>query len=179
MAVLAAAAPALLTAATVVSAAYAIKQGNDQKVAAEEEAAQMDAQAKADQAAGQRAYLTQQRQTRVVSSRAQALAASSGAGVSDPTVANIISGIQGEGEYQALNQLYQGDVTAKGLQYGANVRRSEGNAAATAGYLKAASTVFSGTTSMYDKYGAGGPGGGAGFFSRGGSGRVVTDPVYN
>jgi hypothetical protein len=157
MAFLAAAAPFLLAASTAVGAAYAIKSGQDQKLAAENEAAQMDAQAKAEQASGQRAYLTQQRQTQMVSSRAQALAASSGAGVSDPTVANIISGIQGEGEYQALSSLYQGDVTAKGLQYGANVRRSEGDAAAKAGYLRAASTVLSGVGSMYYKYGAGGP----------------------
>lgn len=166
MAVLAAALPYIAAATTVVGAAYQVKQGQDQKFAADSQALQMDAQAKAEQASGQRAYLDQQRQTRFVSSRAQALAAASGAGVSDPTISNLISNISGEGEYRALSSLYQGNVTAQGLQYGADATRREGSAAQTAGYLKGASTILSGATSMYEKYGKPPPnpnGPGAGF----------------
>lgn len=156
MAQLAAALPYITTAVTAYSA---VRQGEAANAAAQARAAQMRAQANAEQAAGQRAYLDEKRQTNYVASRAQAVAAASGAGVSDPTVANIISGIQGEGEYRALTAMYQGDVTAKGLEYGADVSEREGRAARSSGYLKGAATVLSSdlSTSMFQKYGNGGP----------------------
>jgi hypothetical protein len=144
-------------AATAVSAYSAVRQGEAQKANAIGEAAQMRAQGNTEQASAQRAYLEEKRQGAYVASRAKAVAAASGAGVSDPTVSNILSGIEGESEYRA--QLYQGDVTARGLEYGAQVRRKEGDAAQSAGYLKGAATLFSGASSMYSKYGNGGPGG--------------------
>lgn len=159
MAFLAAVAPYLQVAATVVGAYSAVRSGEAAKANAEGEATQMQQQANAEQASAQRAYIQEKRQGEYVRSRAQAVAAASGAGVSDPTVSNILSGIAGESEYRALTQLYQGDVTAKGLQYGAAARRREGDAAQTAGYMKGASTLFSGAYSMYSKYGNGGPGG--------------------
>lgn len=174
MAFLAAALPYIATAVTAYSA---IRQGTAANAVARSEAAQMEDQANAERAASQRAYLEEKRQARYVSSRAQAVAAASGAGVSDPTVANIISGIEGEGEYRALSRLYQGDVTAQGLQYGAQVRRKEGRAAKTAGYLSAASTVLSGASSLYGKYGAGGPSTRAANPGRGGALVYDTPPM--
>lgn len=154
MAFLAAALPYIATAVTAYSA---IRQGTEANASAQNEALQLEAQANSERASSQRAYLEEQRQARYVGSRARAVAAASGAGVSDPTVENIFSGIEAEGEYRALARLYQGDVTAQGLEYGAQVRRREGRAAKSAGYLSAASTVMSGAASLYGKYGAGGP----------------------
>ena len=149
--------------ATAVTAYSAVRQGEAANAAAKGDAAQMRAQANTENASAQRAFLEDRRQANYVGSRARAVAAASGAGVTNPTVSNILSGISAEGEYRALTDLYQGQVTAQGLQYGADARIKEGKAARNAGYLKAAATVLSGAggeggaLSMFDKYGNGGP----------------------
>lgn len=154
MAQLVALAPYIAGALTVYSS---VREGEASNAAAQAEAIQLRQNANAERAAAQRAYLQEKKDARLVGSRARAVAAASGAGVSDPTISKILSDIEGEGEYRALMRLYQGDVTASGLEYGAKIRRNEGRAARSSGYLQAASTLFSTGSSLYSKYGGGGP----------------------
>jgi hypothetical protein len=169
MAFLAAAAPWLSAAGTAVTVLSQAKASADAKQQADAQAIALRNQANADEAAAQRSAIQIKRQGQYVMSRAQALAASSGASATDPTVVNLIGGIAGESEYDALTQLYVGGTQAGNARSAAQAAINEGNAARSAGNLKAISTIFSGvqtfakmragsggTQTMLDKYGAGG-----------------------
>lgn len=98
-------------------------------------AAQVEAQQRA---AGER------KKSRYLRSRALAVAGASGGGVSDPTISNILTGIDVEGEMNALNAMWSGDTTASGLRTSARMTRSEGRSAKRAGYTSAFTTALSG-----------------------------------
>jgi len=152
MAFLAAAAPYIAAASTVVSTASAIKQGADQKQQAEAQAITLRNQANADEAASQRAAITSRRQANYAISRGQALAAASGAGASDPTVVGLLGNIAGQGEYNALTQLYEGDTEGGNARSQSQAAINEGNAYQKAGYLKGVSTILTGATTLATKY---------------------------
>lgn len=119
-----------------------IYQGREANKAAKEEAKQLERRAGSERASSQRSAAEQKREARLVQSRALALAASSGAGASDPTIVNMMADIEGEGEYRALTELYVGEERARGDEAAAKARRREGKVARNLGYLKAASTIF-------------------------------------
>jgi hypothetical protein len=144
MAFLAAAAPYIAAASTVIGAAGAIKQGQDANAQAQAQALALRNQANADQAAAERTAIETRRQASYLVSRGQALAAASGAGATDPTVVSVLGQIKGEGEYGALTQLYEGDTAAGNARSGAQASINEGRAAASAGNLRALTTVLSG-----------------------------------
>jgi len=152
MAFLAAAAPYLMAASTAISAASAIKQGADQRQQAESQAIQLKNQANADEASAQRSAITSRRQANYAISRGQALAAASGAGASDPTIASVLGNIAGQGEYNALTQLYEGDTEGGNARSNATAAINEGNAYQRAGFLKGISTVLTGGTTLATKY---------------------------
>lgn len=107
----------------------AMRQAGDyQRTLANRQAKAMDIQAGEERAASQRGAIEQRRQGRYVRSSAVAQAAASGAGVSDPTVTNIIGDIDQEAEYRALTELYQGESAARNLEYGADIGRWQGKA---------------------------------------------------
>ena len=116
----------------------------------------------------------ERRRAKLLRSRALAVAGASGAGVSDPTVTNILSGIDTEGEMRALSALWEGDTTARALRSGAASKLRMSNAYSSVGNLRAAGTLAEGAYSFYDKYGSD-------LFSRGNVGRgggwVNTDPT--
>lgn len=153
------------TALTVLST---LKQGQDQKEQAEEQAKGLVNQANADAATAERIAISKRRQGQYLSSRAQALAAASGAGATDPTVLNIIGEIKGQSEYDALTSLYEGETQSENARSAAQAARNAGDAAVKASNLKAITTVLSagakqygrsgGTVTLYDKYSGGGPG---------------------
>lgn len=119
-----------------------IRQGRAAKKSAYAEARLMEQDAiaaEADAGAEEGVY---RREGRYLQSRAQAVAAGSGASVRDPTVLNLMAGIEAESEYSALSALYSGKSEATRLRLGARARRSEGRAARTGGYLSAAATIF-------------------------------------
>ena len=72
------------------------------------------------QATGQRQAEQITQQKNLLQSKAQAVAAGSGAGADDTTVQNLEGGIESQGEYQKLMSMYQGNERASGL-------RDEGN----------------------------------------------------
>ena len=119
-----------------------IREGRAAKKAAYFEARQMEQNAIDAEAESGAEASVYRREGRLALSRAQAVAASSGASVRDPTVLNLMAGLETESEYSALSALYSGKSEAMKLRAGAKARRSEGRASRTAGYLRAASTIF-------------------------------------
>jgi len=116
-------------------------------------AAQLNYNAGQTRAMAQRQAINERRNTAYLTSRAQALAAASGGSATDPTVTNVIGNIEGEGEYRALSALASGETQATGLETQARAARNQGSAARTAGNISSLSTVLSGASSFYDKYG--------------------------
>ena len=119
-----------------------IREGRAAKKAAYFEARQMEQNAIDAEAESGAEASVYRREGRLALSRAQAVAASSGASVRDPTVLNLMAGLETESEYSALSALYSGKSESMKLRAGAKARRSEGRASRTAGYLRAASTIF-------------------------------------
>lgn len=144
---------ALTVAGTALSAGGSIIGANDEAREMRREAAQLETQAGLERASSHRAAMEEKRQSRLAASRARAVAAASGAGVDDPTVVNLIAGIEGEGEYRALSALYEGDQKALGMEAEAAARRRGAKSTKRAGLIKGASTILSGGASLYDRYG--------------------------
>lgn len=153
MAILSAALPYIAAASTALGVATTIQQGRNQQKLLDYQAEQREEDAKAVQAEAQRESIIERRKAKNLMSRARAVAGASGAGSSDPTVTNILTDIDTQGEVNALNALYSGDVTARGLRSGAAVARNEGRASRTASYMDAASIGLGGATSWHEKYG--------------------------
>lgn len=148
------------------SAANAAKTTAErQKAEAEFEAEQMTQAAGQAIATSQRDAIEQRRQARLVQSRAIAISAASGASVTDPTVVNLIGDIAGQGSYRAAVALYQGEDKARQLNMGAAAKRYEGEVALETGRNKARAYQIQGITgalgsasTLFGKYGGGGPG---------------------
>lgn len=110
-------------------------------------------------AASQRQALEEHRQADLVASRALAVAAASGAGVSDPTVVDIISRTKGEGAYRAAVALYEGEERSRSMRV-AGAGGGDFSSVAGTGYKAAAlGGLLRGGISLYAKYGLNGPGG--------------------
>lgn len=154
----------------ILGAGGTLMQGDAANRDAKSQAMQLQQQAGQDRAVAQLEAGNRRRSARYAQSRALALAAASGAGASDPSVVNIISGLEGEGEFGALAAMYEGETSARGLEYAGKTQRSEGKAARNASYLKAGTTLLSGGSAWADKYGGGGfdnPGRGGSYASFG------------
>lgn len=157
MAFLAAAAPYLAIASTALTVGSAIRQGEEAKLQGQIKARELREDANARQADAQREAIQRRRQGTFAASRARAVAAASGAGVSDTTADVLIGRIEAQSDLNVLNALYEGDTTARGLRDGARTAIREGRAAKKASRYKAIGSVVSGASSFYGKYGT--PGG--------------------
>lgn len=138
MAWLAAAAPYVKMASTLLSAA-SIQNG------ASSDAAQLRRMAGSERATAQRASIEERKRVRLLESRARAVAASSGAGASDPTVLNVMADLEAEGEYRALTRLYEGETAAGSLELEAKERKRAARG-------KAISTILDGASTFASKY---------------------------
>lgn len=153
-------------------------KANAQNIATEKafEAEQLRQQAGDVTASSQIAAAEQQRQARMVQGRTLAVAAASGAGVSNPTVVNMLARTAGEGTYRANVALYGGAEKARLLNMQAAAADYEGAAGIEAGDLKAqaieiggGANSLAGAASLFSKYnvgslfpgGSGTPGAGA------------------
>jgi hypothetical protein len=176
-----------LAAGTLAGAAGAISSGNAQKAAGEQQSRVMEYQARVrerealaleqnagqERASAQRAAIEENRKADLVSSRAKAVGAASGAGSLDPTMVDILGGIETEGAYRAATALAQGEDRALGQEYSAVLSRAgaasdryageyakaSGVAAQQRSYLQAGGTLAMGfskfgskLSSLYDKY---------------------------
>lgn len=123
-------------------------------------------------AISQRKAEEERRQGRLAASRALAVSAASGGGVSDPTIIDLIARTEGEAYYRANIALYEGEAEARRLRFEALMGRGAaaqariggesaflaGRTRQTAFNLAAAGRVFEGGASLFAKYGGGGPG---------------------
>lgn len=136
----------------VVKAGAEISGANAQAKDLNSQATQLDARAGAVRASSQRSAIDQRRQARLTNSRALAVAAASGGSATDPTVVNIIANTEGEGEYRALTDLYNGNEQGISYEQQAAARRTEAKNIKKAGKLKAFSTVLSTGESLFSRY---------------------------
>lgn len=116
-------------------------------------------------AISQRRATEERRQGKLAASRALAVAAASGAGVSDPTIIDLIARTEGEGIYRANVALYEGEAESRRLRFEAAMGRLAGARAfgigltrQTSYQLAAIGTAFRGGASLYSKYAGSGPG---------------------
>lgn len=140
-------------------------QGKAQQQAADYQAKSMEVKAGQERAVSQRQAINERRKLELAQSRAQAVAAASGAGAADPTVVSLSGQLEREGELNALTALYHGEQAASGLEEGAGLKRYEGNAtaigaeaSADAARVSSYGSLFKGLSdagSMYMKYGSG------------------------
>jgi len=140
-------------------------------VAKQFEAQQLRINAGTEVAAAQRAGMEEQRQARLVASRQLALAAASGAGASDSTVVQMISRTAKEGSYRAAVALYGGEEKARQMRMAAAGKDYEGAVALETGDRQAQAyelqakgyktaglgELLKGGSSLFAKYGFGGP----------------------
>ena len=138
--------------------------GERQKVAAEFNATELERQAGIAIALGQRQALEERRVAEHAASRALAVAAASGGGVSDPTVVKILADHKGMGAYKASLALYEGDERARQFRIAAMSERlggsgalEEGLANARAYNIRAIGTTVRTAGGLYAKYGGKGP----------------------
>ncbi|RUV65844.1 hypothetical protein EOA64_00430 [Mesorhizobium sp. M1A.F.Ca.IN.022.02.1.1] len=115
---------------SVVSGVGTIASGVAEKRAADFEAAQMEQKAKEETAASQRDAMQKRREGAILNSRAQALAAASGAGAGTdaPTIVKLMGQTAGEADYNAQTAMYGGYSRAAGLRDSAKARKASGNA---------------------------------------------------
>ena len=151
---------ALSTAAAIQQGRQAEAAGKARQQAAEAEAARLRIQAGQERALSQRQALGKRREARLRASRAQAVAAASGAGALDPDVVNRLGNIEGEGTFQALMALAAGEDRAKGLTSRADLRQFEGAAARAEGrarrntaFLRAGGSLLSSVGTFAGKFG--------------------------
>lgn len=108
-------------------------------------------------AASQRVAHEERRQADLAASRALAVAAASGGGVSDPTVVDTLVRIRGEGALRASVALYEGEERARQIRI-AGAGAQDFNVDPTAGYnAAAAGKLAKAGLSLYARYGMGGP----------------------
>lgn len=170
--------PAAMQAAGTLLGAQANKQ------AAKIEAAQLRQQAVGEIAMASRAAEEAGRQSRLLQSRALAIAGNQGGSLDSPDVVYALGDIAAQGEYNALAALYEGKTAAQSLRYRAKVRGWEAKRTGQESILSAGAQIGQGyidqryQTSMYEKYGGGGFTGidsatAAGLYRRGVSSRTA------
>ena len=160
--------------------------GQRTRVAKEFEAEQLREQSGQAIAVSQRAALEEQRKGRLMASRALAVSAASGGGASDPTIVNLIAGAESEAAYRSAVAMYEGEDRARQLRIGAAakdyegaVAEEEGNQRASAYKTARAASLFKGGSSLFGKYGGGGPSGDAALVSESVPGQFsMGNPAY-
>lgn len=150
--------PAMTVGGTVLTAGSQIGAGISARRAGDFQGAQADIAAGQTEAASQRTAADVDRKSKLLQSRALAVAAAGGGGASDPTVMDVISKIAGEGAYRSQLALYEGKDAARTLRMRGDIARFEGKQAQRAGLLKGFGTVLKGGKTLLDKYGGGGSG---------------------
>lgn len=147
-------------------------QANQAADSADAQALQLQQEAGQQRAAGQRRAQEQRRQAAIAGSN---VLARTGGGSTDASIMGLTGNIAGEGEYNALTNIYEAEESALGYEGQAGTAKrqasmyrssgqaavargaAQGEAARRAGNLSSAATIFSTGSSLYGKYGGGGP----------------------
>lgn len=146
----------------------ASRMGNIQANSLEESATQLDTSANAQEGGSQLKAKETKRQTKLLQSRIIALAAAGGGGVGEKNVNDILLNVEGEGEYRALMDLYNGSSAAYELRSRANslrnnalISRFEGKQTRRAANMAAFGSILSSSgnaASFASKYNTGNTG---------------------
>lgn len=143
--------PALTSGGTMLSAGSQIVAGIGARRAGDAAASMADIGSGNALAASQRVAQEEDRHAKAVASRAQAVAAASGAGTGG-TVHDVISGIAKEGAYRSQLALYNGEERARILKQQAANARYEGQAKQRAGFIGSIGTILKGGSTLFSKY---------------------------
>jgi hypothetical protein len=143
--------PMLALAGTATSAIGTVAAGAAEKRNQDFMAVQEDMRAKEETAAAQRDAIAKRREGAIINSRAQALAAASGAGAGTdaPSIVKIMGRTAGEAEYNAGTAMYGGYSRAAGLRDSAKGRRAAGKASLLGGVLGGFGSLASGTARAF------------------------------
>ncbi len=112
--------------------------GLQAKAGAQAEARQLKAKGDEEQAIGQRRAMQARREKDLARSRVQAVAAASGGGVDDASITNLMQGVEQQGNYNSMLELYQGSTGRNKAYASAAARRAEGRSALTGSIIGAA-----------------------------------------
>jgi hypothetical protein len=136
------------------SAAFKVAQGYAQKSAMDSAATELSQEAGQSVAAGIQGQEAQLRRSNYIAGNAQARIASGGLSTTGASAQKVIGGIKGQGEYEGLVQLYQGEDRASELNYRATQLRNQGDNAVAGGLINGATSVLSGggPQSFFAKY---------------------------
>lgn len=141
----------------VVGAMGTIAAGKAQVAAARAERAQLAQIAAEKQAVATRESQDKGRETKMLLSRGQAVAAASGGGATDPTVMELAGGIAQYGNVQSRELTRQGQEEARMLNYKGLVGVKMAKAQQKVAMLGAIGQVVGGFTSAFQNYGSGLP----------------------
>lgn len=141
----------LAMAGAAVSGIGTVASGVAANRAAQQDALNMEAQGKEEIAVAQREAEEKRKEGRLVNSRAQALAAASGAGAGGdaPTIVKLMSQTAGGAEYNAQSAMFGGLSRKRGLNDGAKARRAEGKASLLGSVLGGFGQAASGVAKAY------------------------------
>ncbi len=117
-----------------------IRAGNEAKKAGDIEARELLKRAGVRRAVGQREAAEEQRNAELAYSHALAIAAASGAGVSDPTIVKLFADLQAEGDFRVLSRLFVAEDEAQGIEYRSEVAQREGRSRRKLSRFAAAAT---------------------------------------
>ena len=148
---------------TQTEADFQAKQGD---LVAGADATAFNEQATGEIASGVQASQEQQRQTGIVLSREQSIAAASGAGVSTPTVMNVMGNTAARGTQLAGLDVWKGETAANatnakaaatiiGAQLQGQQLVAQGGMAAESGIFQGIGSMLSGGAKGYEAYAAG------------------------
>jgi hypothetical protein len=143
-----------LLAGTAISGYSKVYGGMKQKQADDYSASLLSQEAGQSVASGIQGAIQDRRRAAYVASSARAKIAGSGLTTTGTSAISTVGQIRGEGEYRALTSLYQGSDRALELNVRGAGLQDEGDAAQKAGWISGISSVLTGGTSFYDKYGA-------------------------
>lgn len=156
---------ALNVGGNLMAAGNAGEQGQAKGQALDYEATLLNQNALAAQASSQREAMDVRLKTSLLVSRAIAVAAAGGGSASDPTVNKVVGDLTGIGAYHQAVALYGGDdraramrAAAAGKRYEAGMARSGGDTLGEAYTIKALGSGIAGASTLFAKYGKGGPG---------------------
>jgi len=151
---------AMLAASMATTLATTIASSNAQ--AAQGKAAEQEAQYESTQnlqnannaaASGERAMISQNKNTALVQSNLVAGAAGSGGTSTDVSTLNDESVIKSEGDFRAANALYEGNAKAQAFRNQAAGDIYQGNLTNQAQQIKSQTTLMNGASSLFTKYG--------------------------
>lgn len=136
---------------TGLGAVGSVYSGAQARTGADFEARQMKAKGDEQRAIGQRRAMQAKREKDLALSRVRALSAASGGGVDDDSVTNLMAGIEQQGNYNSMLELYQGNSAGNKAYAGAAIRRKEGSSAFGGALLRAGAGASSDLYSIYMK----------------------------